>query len=125
MVPVITHPVNAQSAAKNVPASPVASLRQRLKFTQPEFARLLGVSVRTLVTLESGAAPKEAVSRRLSELTRLVRSLSEVIAAEALGGWLKTPNAAFDGLKPVEVLDRGEIDRLWLIIYELRSGQAG
>jgi hypothetical protein len=28
----------------------------------------------------------------------------------------------FAGLKPLEVLERGEIDRLWEMYYRLRSG---
>ena len=89
---------------------------------QAVFAKLLPVSVRSLATLESGATPTEVVARRLNELRRLTNALSEVIKKEALGSWLQTPNEAFDGLKPVEVIDRGEIDRLWSMIYFLRSG---
>jgi DNA-binding transcriptional regulator YiaG len=97
-------------------------LRKTLQLSQPVFAKLLPVSVRTLVTLESGTPPAEAVSRRLMELQRLTKALTEVIKKEALGPWLQTPNPAFDGLKPLEVIDRGESDRLWSMIYFLRSG---
>ncbi|MFO0865772.1 MAG: antitoxin Xre/MbcA/ParS toxin-binding domain-containing protein [Gemmataceae bacterium] len=41
-----------------------------------------------------------------------------------MGSWLQTPNETFDGLKPLEVIDRGESDRLWQMIYFLRSGTA-
>src|SRR5438094_761819 len=106
------------------PARPglAAELRQRLQLKQVDFARLLPVSVRSLVTLESGSPPTEAVARRLTELGRLTNALSEVIKPEALGRWLQTPNEAFDGFKPLEVIDRGESDRLWSMIYFLRSG---
>jgi hypothetical protein len=39
-----------------------------------------------------------------------------------LGNWFRAPNLAFDGLKPVEVIERGESDRLWEMAYYLRSG---
>jgi hypothetical protein len=55
-------------------------------------------------------------------LERLTNALSEVIKKESLGKWLKTPNQAFGGMKPVEVIERGESDRLWEMIYFLRSG---
>ena len=42
----------------------------------------------------------------------------------AIGPWLQTPNEAFDGLKPSEVIDRGEVDQLWSMVYFLRSGVA-
>jgi hypothetical protein len=32
------------------------------------------------------------------------------------------PNEAFGGLKPLEVIERGEIDRIWQMIHLLRSG---
>lgn len=100
----------------------VTGLRIRLKMKQADFARLVPVSVRSLATLESGVPPNEGVARRLIELRRLINALSEVIKADSLGTWFDTPNDAFDGLKPREVIDRGESDRLWSMIYFLRSG---
>ena len=115
-------------ARKDLPrlARPViaSKLREKLGLTQPEFAVLLPVSIRTLATLEKGTPPTDSVSRRLIELERLTNALSEVISEKAIGRWLKTPNTAFDGLKPLEVIDRGESDRLWEMIYFLRSGVA-
>jgi hypothetical protein len=52
----------------------------------------------------------------------LTNALTEVMTKESLGNWLQIPNEAFDGLKPVEVIDRGESDRIWAMIYYLRSG---
>ncbi len=47
-----------------------------------------------------------------------------VVKPEAIPEWLETPNAAFEGLKPLEVIERGEIDRLWNMIFYLESGVA-
>ena len=46
------------------------------------------------------------------------------VREESIGKWLKAPNPAFEGLKPLEVIDRGESDRLWEMVYFLRSGVA-
>jgi DNA-binding transcriptional regulator YiaG len=100
----------------------VVDIRKKLQLNQSVFARLLPVSVRSLATLEGGAAPTEAVTRRLTELQRLTNALTEVMKKESLGKWLLTPSDAFDGLKPLEVIDRGESDRIWSMIYFLRSG---
>jgi DNA-binding transcriptional regulator YiaG len=100
----------------------VVDLRKRLQLNQSVFARLLPVSIRSLATLESGAAPSEAVARRLVELERLTDALTEVMREDFLGEWVQTPNEAFDRLKPLEVIDRGESDRIWSMIYFLRSG---
>ena len=102
----------------------VAKLRTRLLLTQPQFAPLLPVSVRTLATLESGTPPTEAVARRLTELDRLTTALAEVIRATAIGKWLLAPNPAFGGLTAAEVIARGETDRIWETIFFLRSGVA-
>jgi DNA-binding transcriptional regulator YiaG len=112
----------ARIGGKSVEPGWVVELRKRLQLNQAVFARLLPVSVRSLATLESGTAPTEAVARRLIELKRLADALTEVMKKGALGPWLQTPNEAFGGLKPLEIIDRGESDRIWTMIYFLRSG---
>lgn len=102
--------------------NPVLRLRTRLNLKQAEFSRLFPFSVRSLATFEGGAQPSEGVRRRLVELERLTNALSEVIKPAAIGEWLKTPNGAFEGLKPLEVIERGESDRIWSMVYYLRSG---
>lgn len=99
-------------------------LRKRLGLNQSIFARLLAISVRSLAAMENGGMPSEAVSRRVTELRRLVHALSEVMCTESIGTWLRTPNDAFNGLRPIEVIERGESDRIWSMTYFLRSGAA-
>lgn len=48
-----------------------------------------------------------------------------MIKPDAIGKWMTTPNEAFDGLKPVEVIERGEVDRMWQMLFLLRSGVPG
>ena len=59
-----------------------------------------------------------------TELDRIVQALAEVINDEALGPWMVRPDQAFDGLKPIEVIERGEVDRIWRMVFLLRSGVA-
>jgi transcriptional regulator with XRE-family HTH domain len=99
-----------------------AELRDRFGLPRRTFARVLGVSERTLAGLESGGAITDAVRRRLAEADRLHRGLVKVIKPTALPAWLDTPNDAFAGLKPIELIERGESDRLWQMLFELRSG---
>lgn len=114
--------VTARGFVKKANPGSVVELRKRLQLSQAVFARLLPVSIRSLATLESGILPSEGVARRLHELQRLTASLAEVMREEAIGKWLQTQNSAFDGLKPLEIIDRGESDRIWSMIYFLRSG---
>jgi len=102
--------------------SGVRELRERLGLTQALFARLSGLSVRTIADWEGGKAPGAGKAQRLNEIRRLQQALSGVMRPEFIGPWLKTPNEAFSGLKPIEVIERGEVDRIWRMIYELESG---
>lgn len=61
---------------------------------------------------------------RIRELERFQERLAEVVRSEFIPEWLETPNQAFEGLKPLEVIERGEIDRLWDMIFYLESGVA-
>jgi len=98
------------------------AIRANYKLNRDVFARLFPISPRSLATIESGKKPGDAVARRLTELGRIFAALSEVIEPESIGEWMTTPNDAFDGLKPLEVIERGEVDRLWQMVVLLRSG---
>lgn len=101
----------------------VASLRLRLAMTRNKFARLLGRTERAIIDWESGKADPQGLSQqRLRELERLTDALRGLFKADALGKWFDTPNQAFGDLKPIEVIERGESDRLWKMIFELQAG---
>ena len=100
----------------------VEELRQKLGLTRKVFSRLTGYSERAIATWEAGGTPDEPGLRRIRETERFQAKLAEVVRPEEIPHWLDTPNDAFDGLKPLEVIERGEIDRLWNMIYYLESG---
>lgn len=102
----------------------VAELRQKLGVSRKIFSRLTGFSERAIANWESGGKPDEPGLRRIRETERLQAKLAEVVQSEAIPDWLDTPNEAFDGLKPLEVIERGEVDRLWTMIFYLESGIA-
>jgi hypothetical protein len=81
--------------------------------------------VRAIAEVELKHQKVEKLQRNYLETKRLCDSLSEVIDPEHLGEWFDIPNDAFGGLKPIEVIERGEIDRLWEMYYRLRSGMPG
>ena len=57
------------------------------------------------------------------EMDRLLDALARVMKPAQVGRWLKQPNTAFDGSMPLQVVERGEQDRLWRMLYDLESGQ--
>ena len=99
-------------------------LRDVLAMARPMFGRVVDVSERTIADAESGKTAKKLM-RNYNEVYRLVEALSEVVDRESLGLWFRTPNDSFDGLKPLEVIERGEIDRLWNMVFQLQTGMPG
>jgi DNA-binding XRE family transcriptional regulator len=100
-------------------------LRYMLGMAREVFGRLVNVSVRTIADVESNRKKVDKLQRNYVEVKRLCDSMSEVVAPHSLGEWFRNPNEAFGGLKPIEVIERGEIDRLWEMFYRLRSGMPG
>jgi DNA-binding transcriptional regulator YiaG len=106
-------------------SSLVADLRHRLGLSRKVFSRLTGFSERNIANWERGGQPDEPSLRRMRETERFQARLAELVDPHAIPAWLDTPNPAFEGLRPLEVIERGEIDRLWNMIYYLESGIAG
>jgi transcriptional regulator with XRE-family HTH domain len=111
--------------SSGLPRVPLAAaLRQKFGLKLTTFSRLTGFSERVIAKWEAGTAMSEPGRRRLREIERLRDRLAEVVKADAIPQWLETPNLAFGGLKPLEVIERGEVDELWQMIFDLESGVA-
>ena len=93
--------------------------------TMETFTRLTGFSTRAAANWAAGRKPSASTQRRLTELQRLFAALERLVAKAAIGPWLKEPNPAFDGSTPLQVIERGETDRLWRMIHELEAGEPG
>jgi DNA-binding transcriptional regulator YiaG len=103
--------------------TPVGRLRESLGMPRRTFARLMGRIERAIIDLESGKAKPHGLSeQRVRELQRMQAALAKLFRPEAVGPWFEKPNDAFGGLKPVEVIERGESDRIWQMIFEISSG---
>lgn len=100
----------------------VRQVRDSLGVSRKVFSRLTGYSERSIAAWESGKSLSAHSRQRILEIWRLQEALASVLEEDSIGGWLATPNPAFDGLKPLEVIERGELDRLWRMIYLLESG---
>ena len=100
-------------------------LRDRLAMPRQMFGRIVNVSERTIADAEAGKDVAKKLVRTYNEVYRLWEALAEVVDPACLGLWFRTPNEAFDGLKPLEVIERGEIDRLWNMVFRLQTGMPG
>ncbi len=116
-----------KARAERLPRSPhptpsIGLLRKDLGINRKLFARLTGYSERAVAKWEAGTKLSGASLQKMTEMRRLQQALITVIRAEFVPQWLQSPSEAFGGLKPIEVVERGEIDRIWQMIFELGSG---
>ena len=100
----------------------VRELRQRYALSQALSARLLDVSLRTVSGAESGAVVPSQLRRNLTQVNRLCQALGEAMQPAFVGHWLDQPNELLGGLKPVEAIERGQLDLVWQVVEGLRSG---
>ena len=99
--------------------------RTMFKMPQPFVVRLTGFSPRSVAKWSEGVLPSPKQEKALVEMDRLLDCLSRVMQPAQIGQWLKSPNSAFDGSTPLQIVERGELDRIWRMLFDLESGQPG
>ncbi len=103
----------------------VAHCREAYGITQPSLMRLTGFSARSVAKWSAGEDPSPKQHQSLIAAERLLKALERVIKPAQIGKWLNTPSQAFGGSSPLQVVERGEVDRLWRMLYDVESGQPG
>src|SRR5271169_3518213 len=91
----------------------VREFREELGLNRRQFARLTAASERAVADWENDHPISPVNQKSLRECERLCRALAKVMKANCIGEWLDTPNDAFSGVKPLDLVERGEVDRLW------------
>ncbi len=114
--------IRLQTSAKQPDHEIVAEVRQSFGATRKLFARMTGFSERSIAGWEGGRDLTTASRQRILEMQRLHQALSQHLPHERIADWLDTPNLELKNLKPIEVIERGEIDRLWILLYQLEAG---
>ena len=99
--------------------------RTTFKMPQPFVVRLTGFSPRSVAKWSEGILPSPKQEKALVEMDRLLDALARVMQPAQVGQWLKSPNPAFDGSTPLQIVERGENDRIWHMLFDLESGQPG
>lgn len=120
-----------EAAAVYHPAMKVAEpvtiekIADKFGLRQETLSRMTGFSLRAVAGWSKGKSPSTPVRRALVEMDRLLDSLSRLMKPKDVGRWLKEPNSAFDGSTPVQVIESGQTDRIWRLLYFLESGEPG
>jgi transcriptional regulator with XRE-family HTH domain len=113
-------------AAGSGTARILGNLRTDYGLTHGLLVRLSGYSPRAIANWEAGAKATEPAARKFTELQRLFAAIANLTQdPHAVVAWMQEPNSAFDGSTPLQVIERGETDRLWRMIYSLESGEPG
>lgn len=96
---------------------------KRYRLVRSDITRMTQYSPRAVAKWVAGDKPSPAAEKQLKELVRLFDALSEVMDTRYIGEWLKAANPAFDNSTPLQVIERGEADRIWHMIYRLQTGE--
>ena len=116
-------PAKAKRPKHHLPAAvDIRHFRGRYGLSQALLARLLDISVRTASGLESGSVAPTQLRRNLTQSIRLCDALGQIMEPAFVGHWLDDPNEMLRGLKPVEAIERGQVDLVWQVVEGLRSG---
>ena len=107
----------------NPPA--IDKIAEKFGLRQETLSRMTGFSLRAVAGWANGKTPSTPVRRALVEMDRLLDSLGRLMQPKDVGRWLKEPNPALDGSTPVQVIERGQTDRIWRLLYFLESGEPG
>jgi DNA-binding transcriptional regulator YiaG len=106
------------------PKIKVTVLRGQLGLSQSELARVTGYSLRAIAGWEAGKPLSASARQRMIEAHRLREALAQIMPPDRVGVWMRTPNPAFEGQTPIQVMERGESDRVWRMIVQIDSNVA-
>jgi hypothetical protein len=115
----------AHLALKREDRATVRKIADRFGVRQYTLTRMTGFSPRAVADWARGKEPSAPAKKVFTEMDRLLDALARLMPPKEVGQWLKQPNPAFDGSTPVQVIERGQIDRLWRMLYYIESGEPG
>ena len=99
-------------------------LETQFGLSSGQLATAVGTTSRTLDRWRTGESfPQREARHRLDHLIALSERLDETFATpESVLAWLRANSTYLGGLKPVEVLQAGRVDRVLAAIEALDSG---
>ncbi|MBA3831614.1 MAG: DUF2384 domain-containing protein [Chthoniobacterales bacterium] len=118
-------PTASHPAMKVAGPPAIEEIADKFGLRQETVSRMTGFSLRAVAGWSNGKPPSTPVRRALVEMDRLLDSLARLMKPKDVGRWLKEPNSALDGSTPVQVIERGQTDRIWRLLYFLESGEPG
>ncbi|MEE9393927.1 MAG: helix-turn-helix domain-containing protein [Planctomycetota bacterium] len=113
-----------KSQHKN-PGLELRVFREKLGITREVMARLVGMSLSKVAKLEAGDSSADLqTTRRLLEIRHLLDQVGSIMKPDFVARWIREPNEGFDGFSPLEVIERGQVDRIWRMVFSIAHGDA-
>lgn len=89
-------------------------LRAAFRLSRERLARLIGVSAKTVERWEAKPTrpARDEIRARMAQLHQIADLGATVYTRERLADFLDAPLAEFDGLTPLQLIERGQADRV-------------
>ena len=89
-------------------------LREAFRLSRERLARLIGVSAKTVERWESRPTQpaRDEIRARLAQLREIAELGAAVYTRERLADFMLAPLAEFGGLTPLQLIERGEAERV-------------
>jgi len=92
------------------------------QLTQAMLSGLTGMTFPSPTKSRPRLSLSQKQEKVLTELDRLLTALSRIMPPSSIGPWFGRPNPAFDKRSPLHLVQAGEKDRIWRMLYDLSSG---
>jgi len=107
----------------NALADRIENIESAIAISAREVAQLLNTRPETISRWRGGkAVPQPKLRDHLLQLWWLTVQLSELYDPKAAHLWLFSPNERLSGERPVDAIQRGDIDRILKIVEQLKDG---
>lgn len=101
----------------------ITYLQRCLGISDHELAAIVGATPRSVARWRDDAAlPQRAARRRIGDLVGLCERLLSTFEADDVQGWLRGENRALGGLRPIEAVRAGRLDRVHDALEVIDSG---
>jgi transcriptional regulator with XRE-family HTH domain len=107
----------------NAIAERIQGIQKFAGVTAREVAQLIGTTPETISRWRGGKTePQPKMRDSLLLLGWLVSELAELYQPQEAHFWLFAPNKVFHGERPVDLIERGETERVLQLIAQLKDG---